>query len=285
MIENRADSAVEALLDRCREVRTPCGEGEMVWRIWNADRDDLRPVALLHGGFGAWNHWVRNIPALETKYRLIVADLPGCGDSADAPQPYDGGSLAAILSCGLDLALPGSEPFDLVSFSFGGVLSGLIAHDQSHRIKSLTIVGSPILGLTGTGPANDLINVPPAMPADQAAPLYRRNLQNLMFHDPSAADDFALTLHMTNMAKSRLRSRGIARTKVLAESLIDLPCKLNCVFGDSDVTLEPDLEGVRAYVEEVHPGVDFRVIPAVGHWVQFEAPEAFNRTLLRLLDH
>ncbi|MBM85628.1 MAG: hypothetical protein CMM47_06365 [Rhodospirillaceae bacterium] len=284
MTENSVGSEVEALLDRCREVHTPCGDGAMVWRTWNADRRDLRPVVLLHGGSGAWNHWVRNIPALESRYRLVAADLPGCGDSADAPWPYDAKTLAAILSCGLDLAVPASDPFDLVSFSFGGVLSGLIAHHQSQRIRSLTVVGSPILGLTGTGPANDLINVPQAMSRDEAAPLYRHNLQNLMFHNPEAADDLALWLHMTNMAKSRLRSRGIARTRVLAESLVDLPCQLNCVFGDRDVTLDPDLKGVRAYVEEVHPGVNFRIIPAAGHWVQFEASGPFNETLLHLLD-
>ena len=88
---------------------------------------------------------------------------------------------------------------------------------------------------------------------------------------------------MANMAKARLRSRGIARTTVLAESLHDLPCRLNCIFGEHDVTLHPDLAGVRAFVEEVHPGADFRVIGNAGHWVQFEAAAPFNAALLGLL--
>ncbi len=273
----------QAILDdlqsRCLEIRSPCGDGHLTWRAWNHARNDLPVVVLLHGGFGGWNHWVRNIPVLEADYRVIAADLPGCGDSAEAPRPYTGESLAEILSRGLDVVVPGEEPFDLVSFSFGGIVSGLVAHAQARRIRSLTLVGSPVLGLTGTGPANDLVEVPRGLPPQESAPLYRRNLRNLMVHDPAAIDDLAMTLHMANMAKARLRSRGIARTSVLADSLVGLPCRLNCIFGECDVTLHPDLAGVRDYVREIHPDVDFRVIPNAGHWVQFEAAGAFNAVL------
>ena len=238
------------------------------------------PLVLLHGGFGAWNHWVRTIPSLEQHYQVIAPDLPGCGDSADPPRPYDATSLAKLMSDGLDQVLPNGRPFELVSFSFGGVLSGLVAHAHAQRIRSLTIVGSPVLGLTGVGPANELVEVPPDLPKEEAAPLYRLNLQKLMVCDPEAADDLALTIHTDNMTKARLRSRGIARSSVLADSLRDLPCRLNCIFGERDVTLYPDLAGVRQYVEEVNPGVAFRVIPNAGHWVQYEASESVNALLL-----
>jgi 2-hydroxy-6-oxonona-2,4-dienedioate hydrolase len=284
MTKSDTQAILDALLDRCEVITTPCGDGHMTWRAWNAGRYDLPIVVLLHGGFGGWNHWVRNIPTLEKTHRVIAADLPGCGDSAEAPRPYTGASLAEILSTGLDIAIPGEEAFDLVSFSFGGIVSGLLAHAQARRIRSLTLVGSPVLGLTGTGPANDLVEVPRDLPPEESAPLYRRNLQNLMVHAPEAVDELAMTLHMANMAKARLRSRGIARTSVLADSLVDLPCRLNCIFGAGDVTLHPDLEGVRAYVEEIHPGVDFRVIPNAGHWVQYEAADAFNEVLPEVLD-
>ena len=150
-------------------------------------------------------------------------------------------------SDGIDHVVSDDRPFDLVSFSFGGVLSGLLAHQQSRRIRALTLVGSPVLGLTGSGPANELVEVPQDLPPDEAAPLYRHNLQKLMVCDPEAADALAVTIQTQNMSKARLRSRGIARTSVLADSLRDLPCRLNCVFGDADVTLDPDLDGIRAY--------------------------------------
>ena len=283
MTEPTSQAVLDALLARCREIRTPCGDGHLMWRVWGGAAPERPTLVLLHGGFGAWNHWVRTIGSLEPHYRVIAPDLPGCGDSADPPLPYDAASLAALLSDGLDVVVPDDAPFDLVSFSFGGVLSGLIVHAQARRIRSLTLVGTPILGLTGTGPANELVNVPPDLSPQEAAPIYQGNLQKLMVRDPAAIDDLAMTLHMANMAKSRLRSRSIARRFVLAESLHDLPCRLNCIFGDGDVTLHPDLAGIRAYVEEVQPGAAFHVIPDAGHWVQYEAHEAFNSLLLEML--
>ena len=284
MTNTNPRAILHSLVARCQELRSPCGDGDLVWREWGAANTKRPPIVLLHGGFGAWNHWVRTIPALESQFRVIAVDLPGCGDSADPPKPYDAAGLAEILSGGLDLILPDDTPFDLISFSFGGVLSGLLAHAQARRIRSLTLIGSPVLGLTGTGPANELVEVPRDLPEAEAAPLYRHNLQKLMVHDPAAADDLALTIQTVNMAKARLRSRGIARTSVLADSLRDLPCRLNGIFGDKDTTLYPDLSGIRDYVEEIHPGAPIHVIPNAGHWVQFEAWEAVNKLLPDVLN-
>ncbi|MBS28486.1 MAG: hypothetical protein CL566_06100 [Alphaproteobacteria bacterium] len=281
MNEASPRAILDDLLARAQEIRTPCGAGEMIWRVWG---DMGSPaLVLLHGGFGAWNHWVRNIPALEDRYRVIVPDLPGCGDSADPHEPYDAASLSAILSDGLDAALPADAPFDLVSFSFGGVLSGPIAQAQSGRIASLTIVGTPILGLTTTGPANELVSVPAELPPDEAAPLYRSNLQKLMVHYPDVIDGLAMTLHVENMAKTRLRSRGIARRTIAADALQNPPCRLNFIYGDGDVTLHPDMDTIRARVETIQPGAAFHVIPDTGHWVQFEAAARFNALLKQLL--
>jgi 2-hydroxy-6-oxonona-2,4-dienedioate hydrolase len=284
MTYTNSRAILDSLLARCQELRSPCGDGDLVWREWGAANTERPPLVLLHGGFGAWNHWVRTIPTLEAQFRVIAVDLPGCGDSADPPKPYDAESLVDILSGGIDHILPNDAPFDLISFSFGGVLSGLLAHAQARRIRSLTLIGSPILGLIGTGPANDLVEVPRDLPLEEAAPLYRHNLQKLMVHDPAAADDLALTIQIDNMTKARLKSRGIARTSVLADSLRNFPCRLNGIFGDKDTTLYPDLAGIRDYVEEVHPGSAIHVIPNAGHWVQFEASETVNKLLPDILN-
>ena len=283
MAETSPRAILNSLLDRCIEITTICGDGQLVWRVWNQNFRDLPAIVLLHGGFGAWNHWVRTIPSLERNYRVIAPDLPGCGDSHAPPRPYNAESLAGIVSVGLDKVVPDNEPFDLLSFSFGGVISGLIAQAQARRIRSLTLVGSPVLGLTSTGPANQLVVVSPDLPLPESRSLYRSNLQKLMVYNPDAADDLALTIHMDNMAKSRLRSRGIARTTVLAQSLKELPCRLICIFGKNDVTLHPNLAGIHAYIDEICPNAEFYVIPNAGHWVQFEASKYFNVLLKGLL--
>jgi len=255
----------------------------LTWRAWGSQNIDKRPVVLLHGGFGAWNHWIRNIPVLEKDFNVLAVDLPGCGDSSDPPKPYTAKSLADIVSSSLDEVLGRDAPFDLIAFSFGGFLSGLIAHSQKRRINSVTLIGSPILGLTGDGPANDLIEVPKELSELEKKPMYLHNLRQLMVHKPESADELALTIHIENMAKARLRSRGIARTLVLADSLKNLPCSLHCLFGEQDTTLHPDLDGIEKYVRDIHPGASFDIVEDAGHWVQFEAPERVNAILSRIL--
>lgn len=250
-----------------------------MWRAWDARDESAPPLVLLHGGFGSWKHWVRNIPALEGDYRIVAADLPGCGESDMPDSPYDAESLAAIVSEGLDTVVPEGQAFDLVSFSFGGVISGLIAQRQGARLRSLTIVGTPILGLTSTGPATQLVPVPRDLPPEEAAPLYRGNLEKLMVLHPATVDDLAMTLHMDNMARARLRSRRIAWTHPVAGDLPGTSCALNFIFGAGDITLDPGIEGVRDHVAAHHPDAGFAVIPDAGHWVQYEAAEAFNALL------
>jgi len=276
-----AQNILETLRDQARKTATPCGTGELTWRAWGDAA--APPLVLLHGGFGAWNHWVRNISLLAETHHVIAPDLPGCGDSADPPGRPDAESLAAILSAGLDIVIPDDASFDLVGFSFGGLLGGPIAHLQPHRVRCLTIVGTPILGLTTTGPANALVPVPPELSPEEAAPIYRGNLEKLMVHNPDAVDDLAMKLHMENMAKNRLRSRGIARRTIAAERLRGLTCRLNFVFGDKDPTLDPDLDGIRAAAAELQSDAPFHVFPDTGHWVQYEAADRFNALLPTLL--
>src|SRR6516225_4256552 len=100
---------------------SPCGDGSMVWRVWG----EGPALVLLHGGYGSWTHWLRNIPVLSEGRRVIAADMPGLGESASAPEPYTAESIAAIVAGGLgevlDRVQGEGESFDLAGFSFGGL--------------------------------------------------------------------------------------------------------------------------------------------------------------------
>ena len=104
-----------------------------------------------------------------------------------------------------------------------------------------------------------------------------------MVHNPGSVDELAMTLHMQNMAKTRLRSRGIARRTIAADDLRGLSCRLGFIYGDGDVTLDPDLDGVRTAASDIQPGAPFHVLPKTGHWAQYEAADAFNALLPELL--
>jgi len=56
------------------------------------------------------------------------------------------------------------------------------------------------------------------------------------------------------------------------------------IWGEYDATAAPYVEERRELLQRLRPGAPFEVIPGAGHWVQYEAPDRFNATLLRMLE-
>ncbi|MCB1738733.1 MAG: alpha/beta fold hydrolase [Gammaproteobacteria bacterium] len=275
---------LQTLSARALKVRTELypepGRATMLWHEWGSGE----PLVLLHGGSGSWTHWVRNIDALASSRRVLAADLPGLGDSDLPEAPYSAESLAAMVSRGIDALLPDSQPFDLVGFSFGGILGGHVALAQKRRIRSLTIAGAPAFGLPSSGPINEVVPVADELPADQARAIHEHNLKLFMIARPERVDALAIHLHGENIARARLRSRKIARSDTLARALRQVPCKLAGLFGSEDVSVHPSVDAHRTLFEEIQPGCRFEVLDGSGHWAAYEDHERFNTRLAVLLD-
>jgi len=178
---------------------TPCGTGVMVWHEWG----EGPTVVLLHGGYGSWTHWIRNIDALAAEHRVVAADLPGLGDSAMPAEPFTPWSLAGILADGLD-EMRVKPPFHLVGFSFGALLAGPLAVILAGRVATLTLVAASGLGMRrppiALKPWRQLDD------ADQRAAVHAENLARLMFSDRTRIDDLAIDLQAHNTARARIKS-------------------------------------------------------------------------------
>ncbi len=136
-INEETRAIVEEIGAAANRVETPCGDGAMVWRIWGKGP----AVVLLHGGYGSWTHWIRNIRPLSECFTVIAPDLPGLGESATPPEPHTAEGLAAIVVQGLAIVLPRQQRLHLAGFSFGGVLGGHVAAQLGERVRAFTVVG------------------------------------------------------------------------------------------------------------------------------------------------
>lgn len=272
-------AATLAALEACAlTLRTPCGDGTMVWRVWG----EGEPVVLLHGGFGSWNHWVRNIEALATRYRVIAADMPGQGDSDDPPQPYDADSLGAIVAEGVRRVTGEGERVRLVCFSFGAVIGSVVAALLGDRVASFTGVGAAGFGARGRV-TEDMTRITPEMSRDEQDAAYRRNMEILMVADPANVDDLALLIQRRNTERNRIRSRPISVTDRLCLSLPAIRGRINIIWGDRDVTAVGFFEPRHQLVRSIQPDAQIAMLDGVGHWVQYEDAPRFNDTLLRFL--
>ena len=248
----------------------------MVWRVWG----EGPPLALLHGGYGSWTHWVRTIPAFMDRRTLYVPDLPGLGESDEVPEPASPDAIARVVSNGLhDLGVD-RQSLDLVGFSFGGIIAGCIA--TLGPLRSLTLVGAGALGLP-RGPT-DLLREAPDMTPQERWAIHRTNLGILMLADPASIDDAAIAMQAANVARARVKSRRFAATTALAEALATAqPKALHWIWGERDAVVGSHMASREAYARANRPDATFTVIPGAGHWVPYEAPNAFNAALGRVV--
>ncbi len=241
-----------------------------------------KPVLLLHGGSGSWTHWVRNIePLARAGHAVWVPDLPGFGDSTAPPDGHDADALPAWLERGLS-ALIGPQPLDLVGFSLGGLVAGLWAQAVPARVARLVLVGSPGLSAELLPPLDlqrwDLL---PEGAARLAA--HRHNLLQLMLADEASASDLAVTLHAHNVERDRLRKRRLMLTDALVPILQRLHCPVHGLWGAQDVLYRHRLPLIRQVLSSGAGLPSLELLPDAGHWVQFEAAEAFDAALQRAL--
>ena len=270
----------EALADGLRH-HTPCGDGHMVWHSWG---DAAWPtLVLLHGGSGSWTHWLRSIaPLRRAGWRVLAADFPGMGDSHLPDGCTDTHDLPPYLHAGLRQLVP-HDNVRVVGFSFGGMTAGLWLREYPQDARSLVIVGAPGLGLNAPEmtPLKGWRHLLTEEKRDEA---HRHNLRALMLHDPAALDETALALHRDNVERDRMQRRRLSRTDILAQALPDLPMPVAGIFGEHDALYRERLPEVRQAFERLLPCLSsWHTIPGAGHWVSYEAPDAFIEALLAAL--
>ena len=262
---------------------TPLGAGQIVWRAWG-EPSGRPPLVLLHGGSGSWTHWVRNIDALLAEGRqLWIPDLPGFGDSSVLPDGSDADAMIAPLHAGLHTLFPG-QPCDLVGFSFGGMVAGLLAAAFPQAAQRLVLVGAPAMGVVPQRQFQLKGWRHLRSPEAQAA-VHRYNLAELMLSDTALIDDDTLALHAHNTARDRVPRRRLAHTDILARSLPRVRCPVHAIYGARDALYKSWItrldSAFRAAAGERFQGLE--LVPDAGHWVQYEQPEAFRAALARAL--
>lgn len=271
-----ATATVAAVESRAERRQTRDGGRAIAWRLWGAGP----PLVLLHGASGSWTHFIRNVDALASRFRVIVPDMPGFGDS-DPPDGATADVLAAALERGLDEVVPPPARLDLAGFSFGGIIAGLLAARLGDRVGTLALLGPNGMALPVRTPR--LAGIPPGATEREIREVHRENLRRLMLADPAAADDLAVALQMENVRRARFRSGDIPASDALLRALPRIRARIAGIWGERDAFAAPDLDARRATLARFAPDLDFRVVPGAGHWACYEAADSVNAALLDAL--
>ena len=272
------------ILDRIQQqatrYETPCGDGKMIWHLWDQSGDTAPVVVLCHGGAGSWRHWIRTIPALVPTYRVLVPDLPGLGESDFPPDGDDAFAIATIVADGADLIIGPETSYDVAGFSFGATMAACVGVLRGTRVRSVTIIGS-----SGVGALGSAVNLQKVrhLEGQERRDTHRTNLNRLMIADPAKIDDLAIAIQDWNTVRSRLRTPAISRSGVIMRAIDQLQSPLNGMWGELDAPANPKGPERVAILRAHRPEADIRLIPKTGHWAAYEAADTVNAILLEML--
>lgn len=106
--------------------------------VATAGPPDGEPVLLVHGFPETYYEWRKQIPALEDRYRLIMPDTRGFGDTDKPPGTYDRHMLAADMIGVLDAL--GVAEAAVVGHDWGGIIAFKVAIDWPDRVSRLALM-------------------------------------------------------------------------------------------------------------------------------------------------
>ncbi len=110
-------------------------------RIVYYDGGSGEPIVLVHGFTGSKENWLDLARRLTPRYRVVIPDLPGWGES-DHQAGADYGVAAQVERLGPLLDTLGLARVHLVGHSMGGHISGVFAAAHPERVLTLSLVDS-----------------------------------------------------------------------------------------------------------------------------------------------
>lgn len=254
--------------------RADFGGGAMACREWG----EGPAVVLLHGGYGAWSHWIRNVLPLSRRYRVIAIDIPSHGESDALPGRPGRDAVAAAIARALRGVIGPDEPYRLVGFSMGANLSAAIIDSFGRQPEKLVVVGAGGLGVPSKK-IEGLQRWRPDLPRAELDRRHRGNLGIMMFRDPGRIDDLAVHVQRENGLRMRFHLQRDGANTMLRDYLPKVDAPLACIWGDGDVYAEGNRDQRLALMRKTHPDLACRIVADAGHWVMYEQGDAFNAAL------
>ena len=247
------------------------------FRIWGQSGPIL---VLLHGGYGSWMHFLKNVEELSKNFQVIVPDMPGFGESEPLPKVPNLDEYAQTLVDALSSLTNGSN-YNIVGFSFGSAIGSHMIKFAGDSVNRLTLVG---YNRTGNMPFKrpKMLSWRAAKTEEELNTAQRHNLSVMMIHKQEKIDDMAINLQTLNTKGAKVRSLEIVASHDLPNRILNISQPIDIIWGEFDVTLINGIDDAQNRMKELIPDVKFHIIQNSGHWIQFEEYEKFNSTIEKI---
>ncbi len=218
------------------------------------------PIVLVHGLSGSTRWWIRNIPALEDRFRVYLVDLPGFGTMHRYHGPF---VLTEAISWLLRwMEAVGLQQSHLVGHSMGGYMCLWIAAHHPELVRRLVLVAP-----TGLPLKRSLVGS--ILPLLRASFHTTPSFWPILVHD--ALRSGPLTL---------LQAGQELLNKDIQDDLKSVQAPTLLVWGEHDRLVPPSLSATL--LKEI---ADARlvILKKAGHVPMFDRAQEFNAALLEFL--
>jgi len=230
---------------------------------------DMPPILLSHGYGATCRMWDGQVAAFADRYRLVLWDMRGHGQSGDPLDPalyshaLTVGDMAAVLdACGIERAIIGG-------LSLGGVMSLAFHLAHPERVRALM--------LFDTGPG--FRNPEARRQWNERAAARARDLEEKGLPTSVGGAETRLARHRSAQGLAGAARGMLTMTDgSLIGSLPQIAVPTLVLVGaDDQHFLAAD------YMASKIPGAQKAVIPNAGHAANLDQPEAFNRAVAAFL--
>ena len=238
------------------------------------------PLLLVQGlGYGRWG-WQPIVPLLAQRFRVLVFDNRGIGDSDKPPGPYTAAQMAGDALAVLDAA--GVERAHVLGASLGGAVAQELALRHAERLEKLILVAT-MSGMTNMHPipAQTMQLMAEAATLEPAVAL-RRFVENALEPEPDPAlVDRLVELRTANPPDPAgwEAQAGIWSSFDVWDELPSIDVPTLVVQGEGDVVVDPRNAPLLA---ERIPGAQLRLVPG-GHLFLWNRPAEFAELVTEFL--
>ena len=281
--EKKLQKEIEEFEKGSKKLFISTDDTTVCWRIWGKGQ----PIIFLHGGYGSWRHWIKQVTYLSKDYQILVPDMPGFGESSDLKSDHTPENISLNLyQTFRKLNITDLDNINLVGFSFGGLISGHLSYQflkKGIELKNLILVGP---GGTGArrGPMREMVRRTPKMSFEEILRAHFENLKILMINNPKNIDLLSLYIQLENTNNHRLKSRPISATNTLIKILEKQNIIPYLIFGEKDATVGPYLEERVSIFRAACKDIRIHVEISAGHWIMYEKPDNFNKLIKEIIN-
>jgi pimeloyl-ACP methyl ester carboxylesterase len=260
-------------------IHIPSGDAEIACEVLG----EGPPVVLLHPFPAHHEFWMPVASALLSRYRLILPDLRGHGDSGVGEGPATMEKHAADLARIIDHAEVGRAAF--VGVSIGGYVLFEFWRRSRGRISALVLCNTKAQADTPEASAGRLQAAADVLERG-TEPFFQAMIPKLIGKTtretrPDLVEGALRMMQKMSPDDVARVQQGMAERPDSAPILkaINIPTLL--VTGDEDImTGPPEAEFMYSNI----PGSQMKIIPRAGHYSPWEQPEQIGKLLSQFLD-